>query len=119
MKLAEVTKKFIKAHAEKMAPKECCGFIVTDEFGNLKHIQADNISNNNLEFIIDPFYFLTIQSNYNINYIYHSHADPKYINFSETDMICSKNLMKDLILYVVGLNFFKIYNYNTGQITNG
>lgn len=119
MKLLQTTKDFIKNHANKIYPKECCGFVVKDKLGNLDHIEAENISDNNIEFCIDPYYFLVIQDNYSIDYVYHSHPDKNYTDFSEADIICAKNLMKNLILYIVELNIFKIYDYRTGEVSHG
>ncbi|NBP56858.1 hypothetical protein EBU71_10090, partial [bacterium] len=113
--LNEEIKKFIKNHAEEMCPRECCGFIVSDRKNFLKFIPAKNISDNNIEFCIDPNEFLEINNEYKIEYIYHSHADQKYENFSEEDIICAKNLNKNLILYITGTNIYKIYLYDTEE----
>lgn len=112
-------KNFIKNHAQEIYPRECCGFIVDDKKNSLKCLAMKNISNNDIEFYIDPKEFLEVSNEYKIKYIYHSHTDKKYEDFSDEDIICAKNLNKNLILYIMGTNIYKIYLYDSGDVIYG
>ena len=111
-------KDLIRDHALEVNPFECCGFIVDTSKG-LNCIKTKNFSKLDNCFEISPIEYLNIKNNYKINYIYHSHPNTKDENFSDLDIKMSKNLLIDLILYVIELDIFKIYEFRKDNILYG
>lgn len=103
----------ISEYANKMAPRESCGFII-DEEHEYKLIKTENIAKEINMFEISPIDYLNINSNYNIKYIYHNHLD-NYFDFSELDKKISDIICIDLLLYILKLDRFKIFRYKTRE----
>ena len=118
MKLNKKIKDYIKFHAEKEFPKECCGFIV-EKNGDIFCLPLINHSKNKDNFTISPIDFINIKSNHNIICIYHSHTDKLATEFSNADINCAKHLMYNLLVYIMELDIYKIYNFISGEVQNG
>lgn len=118
MSINEDIKAFIKNHSTHEFPKECCG-VVVNKLNNIFCIPLINHSKNINNFTISPIDLLNIKSEYDILYIYHSHTDKNAVNFSNIDINCSKHLMHNLLLYIMGLDIFKVYHFKSGEIENG
>lgn len=105
-------KNFIKNHAIKDSPFECCGFVVEHK-SNFFCIPVKNIAKDKEnDFRISTQDFLNIKSNFNILYIYHSHPQDNF-DFSNSDKISADRLQINYILYCCKNNEFKIYEANT------
>ncbi len=66
----------IREHAAQEYPKECCGFIVSNNVKNMRYIKARNIYDNPKEsFIIDPKDYAKASDSGKIEYIVHSHPN--------------------------------------------
>jgi len=112
MKLNKI-KKFIKNHALEEFPKECCGFIVEKE-NDFYCIKSDNIAKiPTRDFKIKISDYLNIKNQYNILYIYHSHCDEKYTEFSGKDILSSDGIGINYLLHVVNTDIFKTYEANS------
>ena len=115
----EYIKSNIKNHALESAPLECCGFIVNKDSNRQEFIKSKNFSKQSNCFEISPAEYLNIKNNYDILYIYHSHPNTKDENFSYLDKQMSKNLLINLILYIIDLDIFKIYNFKNDEVIYG
>jgi hypothetical protein len=104
---------FIKKHASEECPKECCGFIVEKD-NDFYCIKSENIAKiPTRDFKIKASDFIDIKNNYNILYIYHSHCDKKYTEFSPKDIICSDAIGINYLLYINNADIYKIYETNS------
>ena len=69
-KISSRIKRYIKAHARRSLPNECCGFILD----NGKVTPQENISPRPLDsFVIDPYSFFIPRERGEVRVIYHSH----------------------------------------------
>lgn len=111
-------KNFIKNHAIESIPYECCGFVIKTKEG-LDCIKSKNFSKLDNCFEISPIEYLNIKNNYSINYIYHSHPNTINEDFSEADLKMSNNLLINLILYIIDIDIFKIYDFRKDKTIYG
>ena len=112
MKFNKITN-LIKKHALEEFPNECCGFIVEKDniFDCIKSKNIAKIPTRDFKIKISDY--LDIKNNYNILYIYHSHCDEKYKDFSGKDILASDGIGINYLLHIVNTDIFKIYESNS------
>ena len=100
---------FIKNHAEKTFPNECCGVVSVNFLGDVKCFESENLSlNKESRFLIDNKVLIDAYKFGHVVCFYHSHAstfkDDKLNKFSKEDIDCSEESCIPAYLYVVNHN---------------
>lgn len=112
MNISDNLKKNIKSYSEECFPRESCGFIIYDQ-ENYELIKTENLSKEPSLFEISPSEYIDIKNNYNIKYIYHNHIKDE--RFSDLDKQMAKFLRLNLLLYILDLDKFKIFDYQSRE----
>ncbi len=106
--LTELVKTTIRNHAERMVPEECCGLIV-NTIGGPFAVEGLNMASDRREyFSLAPKSYLKAVSIGRPLACYHSHPNCED-DFSEGDKLESEKHKLAYVLYVAGLNDFKVY----------
>ena len=101
MRLNDKIKLAIKSHAKREAPKECCGFILS----NGEVYEARNVSNDKNKFSISAKDYVSADGVSEIEAVYHSHPETE-MGFSEYDKFNSINHEIIYVLYSMKDNSF-------------
>ncbi len=101
----------MKNHALSEQPSECCGLIIETN-NNLNVFPCHNIANNTIfHFKISYKDFIRASNLGKLKAYYHSHASSECLDdFSLFDQAVSSGHQYPLILYLVKLDRFKIFN---------
>src|SRR6478736_7972514 len=96
----------IKAHALREFPKECCGIVAANGFGEIKVFECENLAHNKVgRFAIDPRKNIEAEKFGHVVCFYHSHAseflDPNNDRFSKEDLDVSYESCIPALLYVI------------------
>lgn len=105
---------FIKAHAKKTFPNECCGVVSANLLGEVKCFESENLSlDKENRFLIDNKVLVEAYKFGHVICFYHSHAtifnDEKLNKFSKEDIDCSEESCIPAYLYVVNQNTWHYY----------
>ena len=109
MILDKENREFIKNHALEDTPKECCGFLYSDEdTGLVKTKKARNIAKEkNISFSVDTLDYFKTSNLGQIKAIYHSHTNGNP-DFSLKDKEDSLKHKIDFVLYDLTSDIFKV-----------
>jgi len=104
----EYIKEKVKAHALRVAPEECCGFICVNPLGDITVFECENKEfNKNNRFQIDPKMNVEAERFGTIVAFYHSHASDENLNLSPHDLDASFESCIPALLYVVPQDIWK------------
>lgn len=116
--LTNLIKERIKLHAQKEAPKECCGFVIFNHDGILEAVEVKNSHEDPYHNVsINPKDYLNVDCLGEIKAFYHSHLDRNEL--SEVDKKYSSFNELPYIVYCVSQNSFNVFNpkeYNNKYI---
>ena len=117
MILDKENREFIKNHALEDTPKECCGFLYSDEdTGLVKTKKARNIAKEkNISFSVDTLDYFKTSNLGQIKAIYHSHTNGNP-DFSLKDKEDSLKHKIDFVLYDLTSDTFKVFRHEHEKI---
>ena len=108
MDLSPRIKDKIKAHAKRVSPEECCGFLIESDQGEIKVIECKNISEKKETlFKISIDEYLQALTEGDIYAVYHSHTREGN-SFSEADKTISRSLELTSVLYHSSNDLFEV-----------